>query len=199
MNNKKWSCLLGSLLLVGPLLGASSAQAESAETDLPRVASTLSTSELAKLGSQQDRAEIAEIISMAGPEQNVQALLNFDTGTYDAAVLVDETPEEQLASFLATKSAAKQPSNASGTLGSNGVYTCSYTSSPKGTSYHTSTAFYWCGSGYWTGSIGGWFRYRNGSSKNHLVGPSSTNWMTCPPYTTCDIAGTTVLGYVSFS
>lgn len=203
MKKFKWASVVGSCLLAASLLVASSASARVDDEHLPRAKSVLSTSELAAIGANQDQATIDRIISMASPRQNVQVLLDFDTKEYEAAILVDETPEQQLRAFLGElgrQAPTSQEFGEASTMGSNGVYTCPYTAGPKSTSFHTYTAYYWCGSGYWTGGpLTGWTQYRNSTAKYHLVGPSNTNWMTCPGYATCTISGTTNLGYVSFS
>lgn len=202
MNKTKWSAIVGSCLLLASLLGASSASANASdphdEGDLPRAAATLSASELAELGESQSPEQIDEVMSMASPEQNVQVLLNFDTKGYDAAVLVDSSPLEDMqstqpAGALAEGSAAEGAARA-------GIYTCSYTSGPKGISNHTSTSYYWCGSGSWSGGpLAGWKQYYNGISTTALVGPSNVSWSGCPGFTTCTVPAGTNLGYVSFN
>lgn len=161
------------------------------DATIPRAASPLSEAELKEIGASQNDAEIAKITAMASPEQHVQTLLNFDTKGVDAAVLLDALPGED-AQFSPNDSA--DDSNAILT----GVYTCSYTNSPKGTSYHTSTAFYWCGSGSWNGGpLTGWSAFSNGYGSNALVGPSNVDWVVCTAHTYCTVtpAGTP-LGYV---
>lgn len=161
------------------------------DATIPRAASPLSAAELKEIGASQDNAEIAKITAMASPEQHVQTLLNFDTKSVDAAVLLDALPGED-AQF--SPNASADDSNAI----LSGVYTCSYTDSPKGTYYHTSTAFYWCGAGSWSGGpLIGWSAFSNGYGNNALVGPSSTNWVLCSAHTYCTVTPAGIsLGYV---
>lgn len=193
---------IAAVVIAGLSTAPAFADEASTSEELPRAATTLSPTELGEIGATQDAAEIAQIVALASPEQNVQVLLNFETKGYDAAVLIDESAEEGRESFLAE--AKSSPAQAESTTGPSamlaGIYTCSYTSGPKGISYHTSTAFYWCGSGSWQGGpLTGWKQYYNGISTNALVGPSNLTWAVCTGYTTCTAPAGYNLGYVSFN
>ncbi|MFF8185642.1 hypothetical protein ACF044_00065 [Microbacterium sp. NPDC016588] len=193
-NALKASVMVAATVMVGALL-ASPAYASDEASDLPRVASEVSAEQLGQIGATQDAAEIEAVMALASPEQTVQVLLNFSTHTYDAAVLVDESPYADL-----TASSKKAPAQESSAARSGGIYTCSYTAGPKGISYHGSVAYYFCGSGEWKGGpLTNWRKYHNGASGNALVGPSNLNWMSCPPNNTCTIGGGVSLGYVSFN
>lgn len=191
------------ILTFGALLsGSVAASATVDEVEIPRAPVTLSADELSDIGASQDAAEIDKIIAMASPDQNVQVLLNFETKEYDAAVLVDQSADEQLKSHLAkvnSEALLQEGSVAENMVALAGVYLCSYTSGPKGTSYHNGGTLFWCGSGSWSGSQPGWYQYYNGIATNTLVGPSNLSWQVCPGYTTCTVSPTTTLGYVSFN
>lgn len=192
-NMLKASVMVAATVMVGALTAGPAFAADEAP-DFPRVASEVSAEQLAQIGATQDAAEIDAVIAMASPEQNVQVLLNFDTHTYDAAVLVDESP---YADMVASADPAAEGSSAAR---AGGIYTCSYMAGPRGISYHGSVAYYFCGSGEWTGGpLGNWQKYHNGAPANALVGPSNINWMVCPPSNTCTVSGGVKLGYVSFN
>jgi len=172
----------------------------------PHAEKVLPADALKKIGAGQTKADMDKIIAKASPTQNVQLLLDFDTKSYGGAVLVNQSADAQLADVLAKGGSAPAVATQNDATASPagvlaGIYNCSYTSGPKGTSSHGSYALYWCGSGSWSGGgITPWDWYRNGIATNALVGPSNLSWMVCPGYTTCTVSPSgTPLGYVSFN
>lgn len=158
------------------------------ERDLPRVPDFVSADELAAIGQTQDLAEIEAIVSLAGPDQAVQLLLDFESNGYGGAVLVDAPPA--LREVSSADKAQTMAGIGPGAYGGPGM---------KGASHHTHVTLGWYGAGSWSGSgYTNWNMYVSGISTASLVGPSNLTWRVCPGWATCTVSPAATLGYVSF-
>lgn len=203
-NVRRASYLSIAAAISAVLLGATvpnASVAYSPEQDFPLVADEeLNITELDMIAEQQTSEQIAEVISMASPDQWVQIYVDGDTFEYLAAVLLEDAPKVEVPDALSTVGA--EAGTAPIGKGTRAVTGCSATGGPKATSSHLmpDRTMGWCGSGAWSGTIGGaWYRFANFTGYWAYAGTSSQNFVAIPAYTAVTLNPAPTLKYVQLS
>lgn len=190
---RAWLAAVG-LVSASVLLASGPATANAGSVSLPTAPEMLETEQLAVLAEVQTPEEISEVVAEAGPEQWVQLYVDSDTFEYKAAVLLEKPP-------VPAEAPADQKPSANPEITPYAVSVCGSGVPARAVTTHVAPDrnYNWCGSGSWSGSLGGWYIFTNYTGNWAYAGSNSSSVLSIPAYTVATLERAIPLGYVQLS